>query len=435
MSLKTLMWSSVKCLSNLYFSISLLLVLALVSILGTIIEQDQSLAYYKLHYPVGTSTDLSLTWKSIMLYGLNHVYSTYWFLALLFIFFSSLLMCTFSTQLPILKYSRQWRFLYRKESLEAKALFYTLKTSSFTNLIYVLIMNDYFIFHKGGGIYAYKGLPGRISPIFVHFSIIMSFFGFILRMTSGCIVQEIVPSGEMFHWQNLVTAGDFSSISYQTIGKVNDFFITLNDDKSIQQFFSNISLYDNKGNVIFSKYIWVNSPLKYNGLTIYQTDWRINAIRLRLGAQVSVTKPLIVTDSIKSKTTSVWSCDLLLDNYHKISIIIPDLLDTLFIYNSNGTFIASIQYGEWIVLYGVPILFQDLIISTGLQVKMDPGIVISYSGFFVLIFSILFSYISFSQIWGTQALDEISLSGETSRSLLLYEDEMSRINKTMQFLL
>lgn len=120
MYLKNFMWNSLKFMSSLYFSISLFLLLASVSVLGTVIEQEQSIDYYKSHYPLNRPVLFFMTWKRISWLGLDHMYSTYWFFAILFLFFLSLLICTFSTQLPILQYSRQWSFLYSKKSLEKK---------------------------------------------------------------------------------------------------------------------------------------------------------------------------------------------------------------------------------------------------------------------------------------------------------------------------
>ena len=120
MSFKSILWKGLKAISNLYFSIILLLFLAFISILGTVIEQDQSLDYYQLHYPVNQPVLHFFTWRKIIFCGLNHMYSTPWFLFLLLLFFCSLITCTFSTQLPILKYSKQWSFLYSQKSLEHK---------------------------------------------------------------------------------------------------------------------------------------------------------------------------------------------------------------------------------------------------------------------------------------------------------------------------
>ena len=431
MSFKSILWNGLKFISSLSFSISLFLLLASVSILGTVIEQEQSLDYYKLHYPISNPVMLFVTWQRIIFWGLNHVYSTYWFLLLLSLFFLSLLLCTLSTQLPILKYSRQWNFLYRQESLEKKSLFYKLQSKSFMNLIYTLNLNNYYVFHKGKGLYAYKGLLGRIAPIFVHISIIITFFGFILRMTNGFVLQEMIPNGELFHSQNVTTSGNFSFISNNITGKVNDFFITFNNDNSIKQFFSNISLVNNKGEVLFQKYISVNSPLRFKDITIYQTDWQINAIRMQVGNEANkfIVKALRKVSLNNISSNSVWFCDLIFDSDHRVSIVVPDLLDNLFIYDRNGFLVAVAKYGTWNIIYGVPILFKDLIASTGLQIKSDPGILLSYFGFFVLMISIITSYISYSQIWANQQFDTISFGGSTNRALLSFENEVVDIYK------
>lgn len=431
-SLRTTIWKSLKFISSLYFSISLFLLLAIVSMLGTFIEQEQSLDYYKFHYPINKPFLFIITWKKIILLGLNHMYSTYWFFSLLLLFFSSLLICTLSTQLPILKNSRQWKFLYNQDSLKKKNIFYRFTSVSLVSLIYLLNTNNYYVFHKGKGIYAYKGLFGRIAPIFVHISIVITFIGFLLRVSSGFVVQELVPNGELFHSQNIVTSGYLSYIPSSRIGKVNDFFITFNNDKSIQQFYSNISLINNRGQLLSSKYIHVNSPIKFKGLTIYQTDWKLNALRIQIGKSKFVAKNLIKIKLNNSTANTSWSCDLILDQSHKVSIIIPNLSDDLLIYNKDGLLIKSTTYGKWVVLYGVPIIFKDLIVSTGLQMKIDPGLSISYLGFLILMLSIIISYISYSQIWVNQESIFINLSGKTSRSLLFYEEEMVKIYKNIR---
>ena len=434
MSFKSVLWKSIKGISNLYFSIILLLFLALISILGTVIEQDQPLDYYQLHYPVNEPVLYFFTWKKIIFWGLNHMYSTPWFLFLLLLFFCSLITCTFSTQLPILKYSKQWNFLYSQKSLERKYINYSINSTSFINLIYLLNKKNYFIFHRGQGLYAYKGLLGKIAPIFVHISIIISFVGFILRMTSGWVAQELVPSGELFHLQNIITSGHLSIVSSNFVGKVDDFFITFNEDQSTKQFFSNVSVLNNQGRVVFRRYICVNYPLRFNGMTIYQTDWQINALRLLMGNNRSIVKSLNKIKLNSENNNSIWSCNLFLQREKFVSIIISNLSNSLSIYDSDGFLIATTKYGQWVILYGVPIMFKDIMVSTGLQVKTDPGLIISYAGFLVLIISIFTSYISYSQIWANQTNDKINFSGNTSRSLVAYENEMFQFYKKYNYL-
>ena len=434
MSLKNIIWSSYRLVSSLYFSIGLFIFLAFLSIFGTIIEQEQILDYYKLHYPDSQPVLFFITWQRIIWLGLDHMYSTYWFLGVLVLFFFSLLFCTLSTQLPILKHSRQWNFLYNQQSLETKDNYYKIDPASFMNLVYLLNRNNYFIFHKGKALYGYRGLIGRIAPIFVHISMIVAFIGFILRMTSGLVIQEIVPSNEIFHLQNVVTSGYFSSLPSNFIGKVDDFFITFNKDKSIKQFFSNISFLDNNQNILSSKYIWVNLPMKFEGLTVYQTDWEVNALRVQVGLNHFIVKKLKQINLTNGEAQYAWSSELILDEDHSIFLVIPASLDSLLLYDKQGIFISSTTYGIWNVIYGVPVLFKDLMVSTGLQIKTDPGLIMSYLGFFILIISIVLSYISYSQIWANQNIGQLTFCGSTNRALLSFEKEVSRIFRQMQSL-
>ena len=434
MYFKNVVWKFAKYISSLRFSISLFLLLASVSVLGTIIEQDQTLDYYRLNYPDNKPFLFFVTWKTIMFSGLNHLYSTYWFCSILFLFFLSLLLCTFSTQLPILKQARQWKFLYSKEFLAQKKLYSQSKSSSLMNFVYLLNFNYYYTFHKGKAVYAYKGLLGRIAPIFVHMSIIITLVGSVLGATGGFVVQEMIPNGEIFHVQNIVKAGYLSLLPPDFVGKVNDFFVTFNDDLSVQQFFSNILLLDNNGRTLCDKSVSVNFPLRFNGLTFYQTDWQVNALRFQVGSDKYLVKSLQKVKIDNKITSFVWFCDLMLDKKHEIFIVVPDLSNSLLIYDHDRFLVTTTQYGVWNIVYGVPIVFKDLMVSTGLQIKMDPGLYISYLGFLILIVSIIVSYISYSQIWMSKQDKILSLSGTTNRAFIFFEREFIRIYKKYTYL-
>ena len=431
MYIKSKIWFFLKYLSSLRFSISILLILALASILGTIIKQDQPLDYYKVNYPELDTNFFVLTWKHIVFFDLDHVYSAIWFLFVLLLFFASLLLCTFSTQLPIFKNSRRWSFLNSQEALMKKSCYHSMDYPSISNFIYMLSQNNYYIFHRGQVVYAHKGLAGRVAPIFVHCSIIITLLGSLLGLTYGFVAQEMVPSGEIFRVQNFTKSGSLSFISSNIIGRVDDFFVTFNGNKSIRQFFSSISLIDIMDKkVLLNKTMLVNAPLRLNGFTFYQTDWKINALRLKIGASNLMVKSLAKNRASNNANFSFWSCSLALDDEYSISVIVPDSSDDkLLIYNSRGDLVCVAHYGVWSVIYGTPIVFKDLISSTGLQVKADPGMYLAYAGFLILIISILMSYTSYSQVWTSKSMEKIQFSGNTNRALLIFENEMVSINR------
>jgi len=67
-------------LADLRFAISILLIIASSSIIGTVIEQDQSIEIYKLNYPLTNRIFGFLSWDIILKFGFDHVYKTWWFI-------------------------------------------------------------------------------------------------------------------------------------------------------------------------------------------------------------------------------------------------------------------------------------------------------------------------------------------------------------------
>jgi len=99
-----------KYIADLRFAIFILLLIAVFSIIGTVIEQDQSIEVYKSNYPLQNPVLGFLSWRIILYCGLDHVYRTWWFIFLIIIFGASLLTCTILQQLPSLKIARRCQF-------------------------------------------------------------------------------------------------------------------------------------------------------------------------------------------------------------------------------------------------------------------------------------------------------------------------------------
>jgi cytochrome c biogenesis protein len=94
-----------------------------------------------------------------------------------------------------------------------------------------------------------------------------------------------------------------------------------------------------------------------------------------------------------------------------IIAIIDNLEGYCSIYNETGTFLGNIELNETVNL-NQPITFSEIISSTGLQDKTDPGIPIIYIGFFFLMLSTLVSYITYSQIWIIKKIKNFLLVGQ-----------------------
>ena len=415
-----------RLLADLRFSIFILLLISFCSIAGTVIEQDQSIETYKMNYPLAAPVFGFLTWDRILQFGLDHVYKTWWFFTLIFLFGVSLISCTFLQQLPSLKIARRCQFF------RTTGQFYRLKIStilnnfSFNKILLRIKENKYSIFQQKNIIYCYKGLIGRIAPIIVHFSMILVLLGTIIGSLFGFKAQEIVPKTEMFHIQNILNNGQLTIVP-QTSARINDFWITYTKNKTISQFYSDISILDNQGNETNRKTISVNYPLIYKGVYYYQTDWNLIGLRFQNLNNKIIEYPLINTLNKQSKVWLTWiSNNSSLNN--GIVAIIDNLEGYCSIYNETGQFLGNIELNETVNVKQ-PITLLEIISSTGLQIKTDPGIPIIYLGFFFLMISTLISYITYSQIWIIQKNQKIFIGGNTNRAIFEFELEFFKFIK------
>ena len=74
-----------------------------------------------------------------------------------------------------------------------------------------------------------------------------------------------------------------------------------------------------------------------------------------------------------------------------------------------------------------PLTLIDIISSTGLQIKMDPGILFIYTGFGFLMISTLLSYLTYSQIWVLQESEKTFIGGNTTRAKFEFKREFLKL--------
>lgn len=412
--------------ANLKFSIFILLLISLCSVIGTIIEQDQSIETYKVNYPLANPLFGFLSWDLILKLGLDHVYKTWWFLFLIFLFGCSLVLCSFLQQLPALKIARRCQFFRTTNSFYKLNNLTILVNFSFSKILSTVRTQQYSIFQQKNMVYCYKGLIGRIGPIIVHFSMILILIGTIVGSLFGFKAQEIIPKTEQFHIQNILSNGTLSVIPTSS-ARVNDFWITYTKNKTISQFYSDISILNPEGNEIKRKTISVNYPFINHGIYYYQTDWSLIALRFKDLQNQIIEYPLINSFPNQEKIWLTWISNTpsLQDG---MLLLIDNLEGYCSIYNAAGQFLGNLEINEALNM-NQPILLSEIISSTGLQVKTDPGIPLIYLGFFFLMISTLLSYITYSQVWIIQKNQQLFIGGTTNRALFDFELEFLKFIK------
>nr|YP_009391984.1 cytochrome c biogenesis protein ccs1 [Periphykon beckeri]ARW60332.1 cytochrome c biogenesis protein ccs1 [Periphykon beckeri] len=422
---KNFIWRFVKKLANLNFSIFVLSLIAFFCICGSIIEQDKSLSYYQINYPH--------YYLFILFLGFDHIFRTFYFALILIVFILSLITCTFSTQLPSLRNARRWKFLY--SSCISKTSDYLLKNDSnskyfFTSIVYSLMRINFFVFYKNNSLYSYKGLYGRVAPIFVHFSIIAVLLGSIVSFLFSFVVQEIVPQGEVFHLKNIINAGFYSYLPDDLVFRVDNFYINYNTNGSVKQFFSSLSLYIHNYIILHEQLIYVNKPLRFFSVTLYQTDWQIDVARINCGVNSNIQKKFF---KVNINGQNCWLLNIPISKDNNIFFVVFNLDNNVLVCSSSGLILQEVNLTEKFYINNIAFTINSIVPSTGLQIKVDPGIVLVYFGFFIMIFSTFTSYISYSQVWIYINVKSLSFMGSTNRALLFFEQDMIYLNNIYSY--
>lgn len=417
-------------LADLRFAIVLLLLIAFFSITGTVIEQGQTLEFYRENYPLSPALFGFLTYKVILAWGLDRVYGTWWFLTLLILFGVSLATCTFHRQIPLLKVARRWFFVNKPQSITKLPYVVTLSHVVFDDLYLKLKERGYHLSQTDRQFYGSKGLVGRVGPIVVHGSMLIILAGAILGSLGGFIAQEMVPEGESFKVKNITTAGFFSSalIPKDWQVKVNRFWIEYSEKGKIEQFYSDLSVVDEEGKELDRETIYVNKPLKFRGVTFYQASWDISRIRFRFNQSPLLELPLSPLEA-ESTGQKVWGTWLPTkpDLSTGVSLIVPDLQGTVLIFDPEGNLLHTTRVGSAVEVNGVNLKIEGLVGATGLQIKADPGIPIVYAGFALLMAGVVMSYVSYSQVWGLRDGDLLYFGGKTNRAQVAFYAELNSI--------
>ncbi len=420
-------------LADLRLAMGLFLLIAFLSAIGTVIEQEETAAFYQAHYPEHPALFGFLTWRVILQLGLDHVYRTPWFLAVLILFGGSLAACSWTRQWPLLKVARRWSYLTRPQSFQRLPFHTHFPHQTLEGIPERLRQLGYTVFQQQNRLYARKGLVGRVGPIVVHFSMLVILLGAIWGSLSGFKAQEWIPSGSIASIEHLTGVGELARHHLPTWQiRVNRFWIDYSPEGRIRQFYSDLSILE-QGKEVRRQTLSVNHPLSYRGVTLYQADWGIDSVRLRINQSPSFRIPVV---PVQSETGGkLWGAFVPSkpDLSEGLTLLFPDLQGTALVYDSEGKWVGSLRQGMSLAVHDRLTVYLDEVIgATGLQIKSDPGLPVVYLGFALLMLGVVMSYFSYSQIWALQTDSGLYLGGKTNRALVMFEREFSGLVEHLQ---
>ncbi|GBG88281.1 hypothetical protein CBR_g46847 [Chara braunii] len=419
-----------KRLSSLKLAIGELFVIAGLCAVGTIIEQGESpehyLEFYSSHnWPLG---------RVILALGFDHVYTSPLFLGLLMLLAASLIACTSTRQWPMVRIARRWTFAQSPSGFSKMEVSESLPRASIDDLANILKVKDYEVFMNGPSMYAFKGLVGRLAPIGVHASLLLIMAGSAFGALSSYRGTTLTPQGTEFLIADVLRpsgplATPFSSMNYGV--RIDRFYVDYRPNGQVNQFHTDLSVVDLRDREVAKKSIYVNDPFRFQGVTMYQTDWGISTIQLSADGSDLFNLPM--ADLQPGQDAKLFGTFLplpqLTDSGQKgISLLARDL-QSVAIYDSEGKFVGVRRPGSQkpIKVDGVELVISDMIGSSGLELKADPGVPYVYAGFGALMLTSFLSFFSHSQIWALQAGSTVYVGGRTNRAKLDFRQEVSDV--------
>ena len=408
-------------IASLKFAIGLMIFIAITSAVGTFIPQGNLPEKYIDLYNENPLLGF-LDGKNILFLELDHIYTSKWFLTSLIFLCISLAACSFRRQIPSLKASLKWIDFDNQKKFEKLQLASTYKIKSIKDLI----SNTETLLKKNGWkslilhnrISARKGLIGKLGPIIVHIGLILLLIGSAYgNLTSNSKEQFLRPN------EKLDLINDSSNQKLSVI--LNDFLIEREIDGKPKQFSSDLDFKSTSSENHEIKKTSVNHPIRYKGLTIYQADWAISDVVLK----IDDIKYQIKLKPIPEIGEQIWGVVIELGNKSKKNYLLT-------VDNENGPVrifdIKDFSEKEFYLEDYAKELNQSnielikIIPSSGIIIKSDPSIPFIYFSFLLIMIGTAISLIPTQQLWIfiPEDSNEVLIGGLSNRNLAGFRKEL-----------
>ena len=400
-------------LCSLKIAILLLLLIAISCAAGTVIPQQESDQFYYENFNESPFLGL-INGKALVLFELNHVYTSFWFLLLLSWLGIALAVCSFRRQLPILKSALNWIDYKSPRQIAKLSIAQTIQntnpSASLENLKVNLKKQGWNINETDGRIAARKGVIGRLGPILIHLGMIILMIGATYGSLNGQTIEKFLAPGRS------IDLLDRNEEKGQSI-ELQSFQLERDPQGRAEQYRSKVNIIDSNGN-IEAKEISVNYPLRYQGLTLYQAEWSLAAITIKFDNSPKLQIPI---NSIPDLGEQVWGAVLPTkkDGKDPILLTVSSEQGPVIIYDENGKKLITLNTNKEAEVKGTLIKLINIIPSSGLLLKRDPGVPLVYTSFAIILIGGSLSLISTKKLWVLYEKEKslIYIGGLSNRNL------------------
>ena len=431
---------------SLKLTISLLILLAILSIIGTLITQNATRSEYIQRYGLGL-------YEVLNFFNLFDMYHSWWFSAILLLLVINLITCSLH------RFPGVWKQISREpnsgglEDSMLKALPYVEKvrnpiqpeTKAEENIRSYLkkwFGNPRLIeTEKAITFYSEKGRFSRLGVYITHSSILIILIGGILGSLLGFKGHVEILEGETVDKIFLRIKDEEVPKPIAFSVRCDDFNITYYDlkrpEKHVKEYTSHLTILEN-GKEVLKKTVQVNHPLHYKGLAFYQSNYG-TAHDVTLGIQWGNKKEMAIFKAPEGVTVPVPNSNIFIQVLKYASQVHnfgEGVQVVLFKPNQEPRpfwLLKSFpkldeRRGDEFTLTLEGITSKEY---TGLQVTKDPGVWVVWIGCGLMIFGLIVSFFfSHQRVWvriPKSPGGEIVLAGSTNKNRVGFEKTFGQL--------
>jgi cytochrome c biogenesis protein len=447
-----------KFFATVRLTVVLLLTLALTSIIGTVVPQNEQPEAYIQAFG-------EFLYRFFNLLDIFDMYHSWWFQFLLLLLTLNVIVCSVD------RLSATWKIIFVKNPIFNISNFKRLKyKEAFTDSrapeqlkqIFEPAVTKGFRYSRTEGtgngyvLFAEKWRWTRLGVYLVHTSVLLLLIGGLIGSIFGIEGFVNIPEGGTVRSIRLRNSNQFHSLGFEI--RCDDFNVSFYDTGSPKEFRSSLTILE-QGKPVLKKDIIVNDPLHYKGINFFQSSYgqlppqaqdldppqeitidftskqtgKIYKERIKIDKQVNipedlgkfVLKEFITSYNFKGRDLGQTFVGILTQNDGtNVEVILPlrfptfDRMGPIFNKTRKDDVLISITEVQ------LPQKKSEPRYYTGLQVTKDPGVWVVYAGFILMIIGCFITFFMSHQ----RICVEITRHGKKSRVMVAGTSNKNKMN-------
>jgi len=437
-----------KTFASVKLTIVLFLTLAATSIIGTLIPQNETPVAYVQAFG-------EFLYRLFALLGLFDMYHSWWFRALILLLVANIVICSIDRLQATWKilFVRNPRFnIARYRQLKNKVDYKDDADADQLKNRYQPVISRSFRYHRmedtddGFAIYGERGRWTRLGVYVVHSSVVLLLIGGLIGSILGFDGFVNIPEGESVRSIQLTNSNQKMPLGFEI--RCDDFSVDFYDSGTPKEFRSRLTILK-QGRAVVQKDIIVNDPLRYEGISFYQSSYG------------KMTPNEVILNFTSRATGKIYSQRAAID----APIVIPENLGAFVLkkYTQQANFRGQ-NIGEAFIGILTPpnsspvevmlplrfprfdrmrkgevaIAIADFLprYYTGLQVSRDPGVWVVYIGFILMIIGIYITFFMSHQqicvaVVAKGKKSEVMVAGTSNKNKMGMQKKVTKLSERL----